>query len=456
MSNSNWTRRGFLSAASGLPVVGSAQRRSKPNIVFILLDDLGYGDLGCYGQTRIQTPRIDRFCNDGLKFTNAYAGGAVCAPSRCVLLTGVHGGHAAIRANAGTAPIQSNDVTFVSLLKRAGYVTGGFGKWGLGDAGSAGAPEKHGFDEFFGYLHQIHAHDYYTDFLWDGTKRHRLPENANGGRKTYSADVIAEKSLDFVRRHKDRPFFLFATYTLPHGKYEVPDQGAYAKESWPETEKNFAAMITRADQMVGNLLSLLRELRLDENTLVLFASDNGAPTGEAHSHKFFSSTGSLRGWKGNLYEGGIRVPAIARWPGKIKTGVSDVPWAFCDIFPTFLSAASAQIPSGLDGRNLMPLFLGREKTSSERPLYWEAWGYNFNAKSLRPESFTQAARWGDWKAIRPKANAPLELYNLRTDGSESRNMASTETDVVARMEKFLKAAHATPRPHAGGTQNWVT
>ncbi|MBI3679639.1 MAG: arylsulfatase [Acidobacteria bacterium] len=448
-------RRQFLSAS--FPAVLTAQQRRRPNIVFILLDDLGYGDVGCYGQKKIQTPHTDRLATQGLRFTDAYAGGAVCAPSRCVMMTGLHTGHAAIRANAGTAPILATDRTFVPLLKKAGYATGGFGKWSLGDVGSTGAPERHGFDQFFGYIHQTHAHDYYTDFLWDTNRKFPLPANANGGRKTYSADVIAEKSLDFARRHKDGPFFLYATYTLPHANYEVPSQGAYASQTWPEVEKNFAAMVTRADSMVGNLLGLLKDLGLEENTLVLFSSDNGAPTGDSHSHSFFESTGPLRGHKGQLYEGGIRVPAIVRWPGRIAAGrTSGVPWAFCDFFPTFVSAAGLEIPGGLDGRNLMPLFTGQEKNSPERFLYWEHWGYDFRTSSLRAQTFTEAARWGDWKAIRPKPGAAIELYNLRREIGESNSLATAEPSILAKIEAFMKEAHTPPRSHAGGSRQWVS
>lgn len=450
------SRRTMVSALAA-PFVARPQNQAKPNIVFILLDDLGYADLGCFGQTRIKTPHLDQLCREGLKFTDAYAGGAVCAPSRCTMMTGMHQGHAAVRANAGTAPLLPSDVTFVSLLKKAGYTTGGFGKWGLGDVGSSGAPERHGFDQFFGYIHQTHAHDYYTDFLWDTNKRFPLPGNANGGRKTYSADVISEKSLNFVRRNKSKPFFLFATYTLPHANYEVPDQGIYTKETWPETEKNYAAMVTKADRMVGNLVSLLRELRLEENTLILFASDNGAPSGEAHSHRFFQSTAQFRGYKGQLYEGGIRVPAFVKWPGKIRQGlISDVPWAFCDIFPTLMSAVGLTAPKGLDGRNLMPLFLGSEKQSPNRMLYWESWGFDFNKKALVPESFAQAARWGEWKAVRPKGSSTLELYQLSKDIAESHNVAGEHKEVAGRMEQFLTQAHVTPRTHAGGSRQWVT
>src|SRR5262245_49525011 len=235
-------RRTLLASSVGPFIVRSQQR--PPNILFLLLDDLGIGDVGCYGQQKIRTPHIDKLATEGLRFTQAYAGGTVCAPSRCSLMTGLHNGHAAIRANAGTAPIASSDVTFVSHLKKAGYSTGGFGKWGLGDARTPGAPEKHGFDEFFGYLHQIHAHNYFTDFLWDSGKRYEIPQNRDEAKKVYSADVIAERSYDFLKRKKDTTFSLYATYTLAHASYEVADQAPYSKKYWPELEKKMAEMIT--------------------------------------------------------------------------------------------------------------------------------------------------------------------------------------------------------------------
>lgn len=449
-------RRTFLTATGALPFSLKAAER-KPNIVFILLDDLGYGDLGCYGQKRIQTPHIDKLAKEGMLFTNAYAGGTVCAPSRCVMFTGKHLGHAAIRTNAGTNPILQSDVLYPEILKKAGYRTGGFGKWSMGDYGSTGAPEKHGFDQFFGYLHQTHAHDYYTDLLWDTNVRYPIPENKNGGRKVYSADVIAEKSLEFVRKHKDGPFFLYATYTLPHADYVVPSQGIYAKESWPEVEKNFAAMVTKADQMVGNLLALLKELKLEQNTFVLFASDNGAVGGGgSHQHTFFESAGKLRGHKGQMYEGGIRVPAIARYPGKIRAGsVSHTPWGFFDLFPTFLTVAGLPVPSGLDGRNILPLMEGKEKQAPDRKMYWESWGFDFATESLRQNTFAQAARWRDWKVVRTKPGAALELYDLKTDGSEKVDLAGKHPEVVATMEAFMKEAHEAPRSHKGGSRKWV-
>ncbi len=290
-------RRNFLAAGAAM-----AQAR-KPNIVFILLDDLGLGDVGCYGQKKILTPHIDSLAREGTRMTQAYAGGPVCAPSRCVLMTGLHGGHARIRANAGTAPIGAADKTLASWLQAQGYVCGGFGKWGLGDAGSSGVPWKHGFDTFFGYLHQVHAHTYFPEFLWENEKKIPL------GGKQYSADVIAEKSFEFLRANKSRPFFLYAAYTVPHGRFETPNVRPYEDRDWPEGEKKYAAMVTQGDTYAGKLMAMLREFGLEKNTLVIFASDNGGVRGEGHELTTFDtmklpSGVTLRGQKGTLYEGG--------------------------------------------------------------------------------------------------------------------------------------------------------
>ncbi|MBM3957360.1 MAG: arylsulfatase, partial [Gemmatimonadetes bacterium] len=428
---------------------GAASR--PPNIVFVLLDDLGYGDLGCYGQEHIQTPNIDRAAAEGLRFTDCYAGGTVCAPSRSVLMTGLDTGHTPIRANAGTAPLAAGDVTVAQVLKQAGYATGGFGKWGLGDVGSTGVPGQHGFDEFFGYLHQIHAHTYYPEFLWDNERKYPLPGNRGGKREQYSADLIAERSFEFIRKHKERPFFLYACYTLPHARFEIPSVTPYESKPWTQGRKTYAAMVTRADTHVGRIMALLKELALERETLLLITSDNGAHKGEEKGFEFFRSNGILRGQKGELYEGGIRVPMIACWPGRVKAGVvSRHPWAFCDFMPTAAELAGARLPGPVDGVSVAPLLTGGRQPEREL-LYWEDNVFDRKTSGLRADRLGQAVRMGDWKAVRPAPGAPLELYDLRKDPGEANDMAAPNPSVVARVEKHLKTARTEPRPHTGGS-----
>ena len=321
-------RREFL---SGLVCAAlSAQTTtSKPNIVFILADDLGYGDLGCYGQKRIQTPNIDRLASEGVRFTQVYAGDTVCAPSRCALMTGKHTGHCRIRGNGNNSTLEASEITVAKVLKKAGYGTGIFGKWGLGGAGSPGVPNLQGFDEWFGYLDQRHAHTYYPDHLWENQREFYIPKNFSMTRE-YSHDMLTPRAINFIETSKKDPFFVYLAYTIPHANdelgaatgngMEVPDFGPYKDENWPAPEKGFAAMITRMDKDVGKLMASLKSLGLDENTLVIFTSDNGAHKEGGHDPEVFHSHGDLRGIKRDLYEGGIRVPTMARWPGRIKAG----------------------------------------------------------------------------------------------------------------------------------------
>ncbi len=444
------SRREFLGSLAAGAVAGPALDR-KPNIVLILLDDLGYGDVGPYGQKMIRTPNIDRLAEQGKRFTDCYAGGAVCAPSRSALMTGFHTGHCSVRANAGTIPIPPEDVTVAEVLKSAGYKSGLFGKWGLGDAGSTGVPTKQGFDEYFGYLHQIHAHSYYPEYLWKNDRKFPLEGNRDQKRQQYSADLIAEQSFEFIRKHRSEPFFLYAAYTLPHGRHEVPSDAPYSGRDWPQGEKNYAAMITRADGYIETVLRLLGELGLDEKTVVFFSSDNGAVTGDGHDIRFFNSNGPLRGQKGQLYEGGIRVPMIVRWPGKIAPGaVSDLAWAFWDFLPTVAELAGAEAPRGLDGISVAPGLLGRPQRKHEF-LYWEQHRFDQKTQKLREEAMVQAVRMGQWKAVRLRPGAPLELYNLREDIGESTNLAADHPEVIARIEAYLKTARTAPRPHDTGS-----
>jgi arylsulfatase A len=449
-----WFVAALLVLSSNSPI--DAVQARKPNIVFILADDLGYGDIGPYGQQQILTPNLDRLAAQGLRFTHAYAGAAVCAPSRSVLMTGLHTGHTPVRANAGTIPLRAEDVTVAEVLQRAGYRSGGFGKWGLGDAGSAGVPIRHGFTEFFGYLHQIHAHTYYPEFLWDNDRKHPLPRNVNGGRGEYSADLIAERALRFIRQHRDQPFFVYAAFTLPHGRFEVPDDEPYAGRDWPQPEKNFASMVTRLDGYVGRIMALLAELNLDRDTIVFFSSDNGGISGEGHDVKRFRSNGPFRGEKGSLYEGGIRVPMIVRWPGRIAANTtSDVPWAFWDFLPTVAALAGTRAPDGIDGISVLPTILGGKAAGHERSarefLYWEHQQFDRKTSALRTNAMIQAVRMGDWKAVRPKPGAPLELYDLARDEGETRDVAAVHPAVIARIEGYLRTARTPPRPHDTGS-----
>jgi len=433
-------RRQFLASAALLA------QPAKPNIVFILLDDLGYADIGCYGQQKIKTPNIDRLAAQGTRFTDAYAGGPVCAPSRCVLMTGRHGGHARIRANAGTAPIGPDDETFPAWLQKQGYTCGGFGKWGLGDAGSSGVPWKHGFHTFFGYLHQVHAHTYFPQFLWDNDRQ--IPLEG----KAYSAGLIAERSLDFVRTHKDKPFFLYATFTLPHGRFETPDVKPYEKEPWPEPEKKYAAMVTQGDTYAGRILTLLSELGLEKNTLVIFASDNGGVKGEGHELTTFdtmklASGATLRGQKGTLYEGGIRVPMILKWPGRVKAGKqSAVPVYFADVFATVKHAVDGKTKSHADGISILESL----RRPADRAMVWEDHRWIAASKQLRPE-FGMAVRLGIWKGVREKPGAPLQVFNLRNDPGETNDL-SGKTRMTERLAEAMQREHTPPLPHEGDMQ----
>lgn len=444
---------GVLSVPGVAAALGNESTERKPNIIFVLADDLGYGDLGCYGQQQVKTPHIDRLAKEGVRFTNFYAGSSVCAPTRCCLMTGYHTGHARIRGNntpIPLTPLQAEDVTVAKVLKDAGYSTGIIGKWGLGETENTGAPNRQGFDYFFGYLKHGHAHNYYTDHLWRNDQSVKIPPG------TYSHDLFTQETLDFVRREKDKPFFLYLAYTIPHANNEMGDQGMqspsdypYSNEPWPRNERNFAAMVTRMDRDVGRLMELLQDLGLDDNTVVMFAGDNG-PHGEGgHSAELFNSNGPLRGGKGQPYDGGIRIPMIARWPGKIEGGrVSDYVGAFWDVLPTAAEMAGTKPPAGIDGISLLPLLLGHRQKEHEY-LYWEFYPYWES-----PEVIAQAVRMGKWKAVRQDQGRPIELYDLSTDIAEQHDVSARHPDVVKRMEDILKTARGhsdywPPKPTAG-------
>ena len=427
---------GSLGAVSAVELLASKDSSAassagrKPNIIFILADDLGYGDVGCYGQKTIKTPSLDRMAREGMRFTQCYAGSTVCAPSRCCLMTGYHTGHARVRGNK-RHPLLPEDVTVAEILKEKGYATGIIGKWGIGEPETTGIPNKQGFDEWFGYLNQHHAHNYYPDLVWKNTTMHFLDN------KKYSHDEFTREGLDFVKRHKDHPFFLYLAYTIPHannekGKegMEVPSDEPYTNEPWPQQQKNHAAMITRLDRDVGQLFALLKELGIDEDTIVFFSSDNGPHREGGADPEFFNSSGPLRGIKRDLYEGGIRVPTMVRWPGKIQAGsVSDGVWAFWDFPPTAAELAGTKAPRGIDGISIVPALMGKPLPNREY-LYWE----------FHERGFKQAVRMGDWKGVRLGLEKPIELYNLKDDIAEKSNIAGRNPSIVARIETILANA----------------
>ncbi|TWU04946.1 arylsulfatase [Stieleria varia] len=449
---------------------------TKPNIVFILADDMGYGDLGCYGQRLIQTPRLDQMAAEGIRFTNFYAGNTVCAPSRCVLMTGRHMGHAYVRGNAGgpdmsSQTLRDEDVTVAELLKSAGYSTGLCGKWGLGDhaeGGRVGLPSRQGFDFSYGYLNQVHAHNYFPEFLWRNDAKeslnnvvHRLDRSYGGftggwaTRKIdYSHDLVAKEANEFITRHAEaskdgKPFFLYLAFTIPHANneatkgtgdgMEVPDYGQYADQDWSNPDKGQAAMISRLDADVGRLLDLLDTLGIANNTVVMFSSDNGPHNEGGHHPELFDPAGPLQGMKRDLYEGGIRVPFIVRWPGTAPANTtSDHMGYFGDLMATAADLAGVAPPAGLDSISFVPTIrgdLGRQKQHDY--LYWEF--YEQGGK--------QAVRSGNWKAIRmPWMTGPTKLFDLDADIGEANDVAKEHPDIVEKLESIMAEAHV-PHPN---------
>lgn len=426
------SRRQWLSLAASAPAF--AQPRERPNIVWIMADDMGWGDLGCYGQKLIQTPFIDRLAAQGMRFTSAYAGSAVCAPSRSCLMTGQHSGHTRVRWNHSVktgerVPLLPEDVTVAEVLHGEGYTTGIFGKWGLGEPDTTGEPNRQGFDDWYGFLNQDHAVDFYTDHLWRNGKKEPVPGNQNGARGAYATDLFTREALRFIRVNRWNPFFLYLTYTAPHVKLEVPSQGVYKDKPWSEDDKNYAAMITHMDHGIGQVIDLLNRLRLSGRTLVIFTSDNGA--GHKAGLPLFHGTGPFRGAKGEPYEGGLRVPMIARWPGRIEAGaVSDYPWAFWDLLPTAAELAGAKAPKEVDGVSVLPVLLGKAETPKREYLYWES----------HQKGFHQAIRVGNWKGVRHGLAGPLELYDLAADVGEKSDVAARHGEVVSRLTALLNAA----------------
>lgn len=445
MAQQQMTRRAMMTAtaAAGIAVLQGQPRTSRaPNIVFILADDLGYGSLGCYGSKEILTPHLDRMAAEGIRFTQAYAGSTVCAPSRCSLMTGLHTGHARSRGNSSPdLPLRPEDLTFTEVLRNAGYRTGLFGKWALGNLGSTGYPTRKGFDEWFGFFSQTHAHNYYPEHMLDGETAYHCRGNAGTRKTDYAPDLFIGRALQFVAKREERPFFLKIAHILPHANnemgrdtgngMEIPSDAPYTGKPWPAVEKNFAAMVTRLDADVGKLLAKLKETGKDENTLVIFASDNGPHNEGGHSAEFLNDNGPLRGYKRELYEGGIRVPFIARWPGTIKPDqTSEQLIAFWDVFPTACDAAGAMAPRDLDGLTFLPTLTGRGSQRQHEYLYWE----------FHEGGFSQALRMGDWKAVRRGAKRPIEIYDLKSGLDEQTDLAVQNPDVVRRAEQLFAAA----------------
>jgi arylsulfatase A-like enzyme len=458
---------------------GAAQPSRPPNIIFILADDLGYGDLSSYGQKQFRTPHIDRLAQEGMRFTQLYAGATVCAPSRSALLTGLHTGHTYIRGNKeirpeGQEPLPAGTPTFAKALREAGYVTGVFGKWGLGYPGSEGAPENQGFDRFFGYNCQRLAHNYYPSHLWDNARRLDLPGNADGGTAVYAPQLIHDRTLAFIEANRERPFFCFVATPIPHAELLVPEEylarhrGRYGPEkayegvdsgpdyrlgpygSQPTPKAAYAAMINLLDDQVGEIVAAVERLGLSENTLIIFTSDNGPAAEGGYRPGLFDSAGGLRGQKRDLYEGGIRVPFIARWPGTVKAGsTSDHVGAFWDLYPTFAELAGAKAHAGIDGLSIVPTLTGRGEQARHDHLYWE-----FHEIGGR-----KALRRGPWKLVRYGINAetpgPLELYHLANDPTEQNNVAAQHPERVREMERLMNEARTPSTLFNFGQQGYL-
>ena len=454
-------RRDFLKAAGYSAItLGLAGRLAarpqadKPNIVYMMLDEIGYFELSCMGHKILKTPNFDRIAAEGMRFTQCLAGGPVCGPTRCVLLTGKHMGHCEMRTNGGGAPITKDEFTLGEMFKSAGYATGGFGKWGIGDSGTTGAPELHGFDLFYGYYHQVHAHTYYPRYLLRNGKREMLPGNTGDYHKgeTFSQQLIHDEAIKFIRRNKDKPFFCYLPYILPHGLWGMPEDDP----SWlmykdmklggkgqrrPSDPNMYAAMIHMADRYMGEIMKLLKELKLDDNTIIVFSGDNGGQAyfrDAEHPRGVFEPNSTVfRGGKGSLLEGGLRVPYFVRWPGKIKAkSVTDHLCYFTDVMPTLAEASGAKTPGDIDGISFLPTLLGKGKQKQHDFLYWEYVGQ-------------VAVRKGKWKAFMSKRQA-WQLFDIEKDSLEEHDLAKRHPDILKEMTDFAKSAHI---PAKGG--GWI-
>jgi arylsulfatase A len=455
-----------LMASLAIASCSQAQKEKPlPNIVYILADDLGYGDLSCYGQKNFSTPNIDRLAQQGILFTQHYTGCTVSAPSRASLMTGLHTGHTSVRGNKGTKPegnwpLSAESFTVAELLKTKGYVTGGFGKWGLGYIDTEGDPNAQGFDEFYGYNCQTLAHNYYPDHLWHNHEKIILHENDSGKTGAYSADLIHKAALDFIEKNKNGHFFVYYATTIPHAELYAKEEymqvfrdkfepeksfkgvdsgstfrlGPYGSQ--PEAHAAFAAMIRELDDYVGELLDKLKELGLEKNTIVMFASDNGPHQEGGADPDYFNSNGALRGYKRDMYEGGIRTPMLVKWPGKVKEGITtDHISAFWDILPTFADIIGAKAPKNLDGISFLPVLLGKNGQKEHDYVYWE----------FHEQGGKMGVRMENWKAVKLNIDkdpeAAPELYDLSKDIGETNNIASSNPVIVKKMEDIMKQAH---------------
>lgn len=439
----------------------AAQAQSRPNVIVIMVDDMGYGDLGCYGSQKIHTSRIDRMAAEGLRFTDFYSGTSVCAPSRAALMTGMHTGHTAVRGNKeikpeGQYPLPDSSFTMAELFQAAGYVTGGFGKWGLGSPGSGGDPMHQGFNRFYGYNCQREAHQLYPDHLWSDLQRVSL-DNRTGQQRQYAPDLIQEQALSFLSANSGRPFFMYLAYTPPHAALQVPPGDsafeAYKKifneppqpvAEWkgtgyqpnPYPKAAYAAMVSRVDRYVGEVLDLLKAKGIDRNTLVMFTSDNGPHKEGGNDPAFFNSSAGFRGVKRSLYEGGMRVPLIARWPAVIKKpGITGHVSASWDLLPTFADLLKAGTIQGTDGLSMLPLMKGGKGQAAHAYLYWE----------FHEENGRQAVRMGNWKGVRQQLikqpDGPIELYDIKNDLAESIDLSAKHPEIVAQIDRIMKSAH---------------
>ena len=442
---------GIAMAAGAAPTFASAP----VNVIYILADDLGYGDLGCYGQTLIQTPHLDRMAREGMRFTQHYAGTSVSAPSRASLMTGLHTGHTHIRGNSeikpeGQAPMKEGTFTIGHLMQKAGYTTGLFGKWGLGYPGSGSEPNDMGFDEFYGYVCQRQAHDAYPEFFRRNKVKEPIAGNENKGRRVYSQHLLQKEALSFINKNAGKPFFAMLTFTVPHAELNLPHdsiyqlyagrfnekpfiyQGGYAASEQPKA--SYAAMVTQLDAYVGELMKELKKLGIAENTLVIFSSDNGSHREGGHQPEFFRSSGPLRGVKRALYEGGMRVPTLAWMPGTVAAGsTSDHISAFWDVMPTLAEITNQKLPVKTDGISMVPTLKGSGKQKKHAYLYWE----------FHEDGGRQAVRVGDWKAVREKiasGKPTFELYNLKEDIGETTNLADKNPKQAKQLQKIMDAA----------------